>query len=286
MKPGKNPVIKEMEDSQDLDSLIKSLRYAADPELREEAALTIARLSNYDAIESLIRSITEDPDSAVQSTSKQALNDMLGKEDQQAISAYLANPVSDDPWLNEDAAPFFEEVFSPSTLKANIHWDERDIRGLAAVLSGERDLNLKFQAIEALKATPGIQAVDTLAYTALYANEEEIQQAARRALDEMYGKDEAGALLETYRTSGIIPYGDEDEVDEEVIADEAGDDEEDEYEEETDPFSFQNIPNSSPSLYDPQNPVLQEEKTRFIAYLIVALIILFVLGAGYYLLSR
>lgn len=263
------PEIQPMISARDVEGLIRALRYPADAEVRAHAAKGLAALHDTRATESLIRSTLEDPDEAVQKAASQALAELLGSQTaQNALDAFFIEGSDDRPWISEQEQPDSDtEVAHTAT-----GWRLEDIGGLIAVLTNEPSSELKIKAIRALRDVHNTRALDVLGLTALWDEDERVQQAARETLEGFYG-DELPAVLESLRSAESDQTEDEQE-----------------FEEGFDPF--QGAKDRRPSAYDPHqqpktgfSPAVQEDDPAR-KFLLLLLILAVIAGIVFFFLFR
>lgn len=189
------PKIQSLIDAKDMEGLIRALRYPADSEIRTQAAQGLAILHDVKAAESLIRSTLEDPDADVRKAASLALMDLLGSQTaQNALDAFSIDSADDLPWIGEQE--------QPATIVDTTGWRLEDIGGLIAVLTNEPNSDLKLKAIRALQDVHNTRALDVLTLTALWDEDDRVQQAAREALEGFFG-DHLPAILEDYKLSEV-----------------------------------------------------------------------------------
>lgn len=247
----KPPDIPQLIRNNDRQGLEKALRYGGDPEIREQAALGLARLMDPQAIESLIRSHLQDPDEAVRNISRQALDILVGEETaRNAVDAFDRIGISREPWLIEDYDENESEVVQTGD------WNTADIQGLVSVLINERDTRMRLKAIKVLRNLNNTHAVETLAGTVLWDENDEVKMAARKVLEEIFG-DRLEEVLDFYRGS------DEDETEEE--SNEKG------LPEVFSPIA--GFPPRQKQIHAPASPVVQEDNPA-VRFLVAGLIIL------------
>lgn len=185
--------IQSLIDARDVKGLIRALRHPADAGIRAEAAKGLAMLQDASTAESLIRSTLEDPDETVRKAASLALAELLGSQTaQNALDAFSFSSLDEHPWIAEQ---------DPSAAGADTTgWRLEDIGGLIAVLTNEPGSELKLKAIRALRDVHNTHALDVLAMTALWDEDDRVRQAARETLEGFYG-DELPAVLEGFRSS-------------------------------------------------------------------------------------
>ncbi len=230
---------------------MKALRFAGDAEIRAQAVLSIISFSDANTAEDLIRSALEDSDEGVRQIARQALNDLLGKETaRNAVDAFKKTDAEDEPWLIDE----WEDEKSGSG--GSEAWSTADIHGLIAVLTNEPKSEMRLKAIEVLKDLHNTRALEALATTALWDEDDKVKLAAREALEGIYG-DQLAEVLEYFQSPEQEEEADEDEAEEE----------------ETD-GQADSAPLWQGQIKIPPSPTIQEDNPgkRFLAILFILLI--------------
>lgn len=197
-----SPRIFRLVRDRNLAGLIKLLRQPADAGLRAQAAKALADLAEFDATESLIRSLLEDPEPDVRATARQSLQSLLGNQAELAIQAYRSGSPENDPWLIE---PTEEAETNQDSGLDEI--EAGDLDGLIQVARYESSSALRVRAIQWLSRSSDMRATETLAYLAQYDDSLPLRAAALQALTDRYGP-QAEEILASYRVFSL----DEDEV--------------------------------------------------------------------------
>jgi hypothetical protein len=321
-----NPSIEFLKSDNDLDGLVKALRSPRSSTLRAEAAQALGEMGDVKAVESLVRSTLEDPDSAVQAASSAALTQLLGSNAELAIASYRSGPPDPDPWIKpmlagdllegtwdtpndggQSAATGQEDAWGASSdevLDGKTTWNQEDMDGLMALLRSNTPDELRLRAIQAMKSIPDARVVDALASVTLWGEGEAVRRSAKEALEDLVG-DNLEEVLQGYQQAGYVE--DDDEGSQYLyLENEAGTGEEEEEEtlEEDEPEpepayppnrgAKRDPPNrgakrdrSSPSIAAiPNTPVIQEEKPVGQVVLLIFIIIVAAAAVAYYFLSR
>ncbi|NPV75783.1 MAG: HEAT repeat domain-containing protein [Anaerolineae bacterium] len=200
--------IQSLIDARDMEGLIRALRHPTNPETRAQAAKGLAILQDVSAAQSLIRSTLEDPDETVRKAASLALTELLGSQiAKNALDAFSLSSPDEHPWVTEQDPPITEA--------GTTDWRLEDIEGLIAVLTNEPSSELKLKAIRALRDVHNTHALDVLAMTALWDEDNRVQQAARETLEGFYG-DELPTVLESFRLSEADQEEEEEEFEEDL----------------------------------------------------------------------
>ena len=221
----RKPDVEELSKDKDLEGLLHALRFPGSALIRAQAAQALGQLNDSLAVESLIRSMRLDPVVEVQAAARQALEEMFGTTAQNVIQAYpiyadealwIVEKTVDDPIEELEIEEGDEESKEEDEDKDEEDedneesgdkdgdedgWTSDDLGPLITILRSERDPRLRLRAARALGqlGTTDIHAVEALAATALWGEKPSVRAAALQALVKMYGDEEAGRLLETYR---------------------------------------------------------------------------------------
>ena len=228
--PEYSSAIQSMLEDRDLNALVAALRSPADAGLRAQAARALGELGDVDATESLIRALTEDPDTAVQAAARLALTEMHGGNSELVIASYRGGPPEVDEWLVE---PEEEDFDVPSRGSGPL--TEADIDGLLMVVSQESNPVIREKAIRALTNINDTRSTDMLAFLALHGDEDSIRIAAREVLEAHFG-DQAEEIIQAANTDDEDEWTDEEEEDlpNEDENENGEDEEDDELDEELD----------------------------------------------------
>jgi HEAT repeat protein len=179
----------------DIPGLVAALRQPEDADLREAAARALGDLGDVAAVEALIRSVLQDPDSGVRKAARAALDLLVGMDAGLAIASFGAPP--GDPWLVETAEFEFvepEDAEEPYQADLDAFIDEDDLEGLVACLRHPRLPGLRTAAAEALGELGETEAVEPLIRSHLEDPEPEVRQAAYSALDLICGANTSLAI--------------------------------------------------------------------------------------------
>ncbi len=294
--------IERLGNAHDLRGLEKALRNRRNPEMRKDAAVELGLLGNLEAVEPLARAVLQDPDPEVQKMARRALADLVGGESNTVIATYRHHLSATGVWQVGASASGNDEEYlldAPATGEETVkgetyeeweesyeetdeapveeEWDQENLEGMIAVVSHETNPKIRLQAIKALQNSSNMRAIEALSTIALYDENEEISQAARAALEERFGED-ASSIIDSYRKS-------------EELEEESADEEENEVgEPEEQENYFQGpveAPRRSPSFNGQyQSPVIQEDRFRWRAILLVLLVLMILGGIAFLLLSR
>jgi hypothetical protein len=208
--PGYSRSISRLLEDEDLAGLLAMLRQPARPDLRGEAALALADLGDPEATELLVRATREDPETGVRAAAQQALTAMFGSEAASVIASYGA-AFGQDAWLlapqESDAGEKTEGetgLGKHNSGEIELKLSESEVESFARVARYESSQRLRLQAIRVLghSANPSEDTTDVLAELTLFGDAGEIRQAARQALENLYGDDSAG-IIENYRSSAL-----------------------------------------------------------------------------------
>ena len=235
-----SPRIQWLKEDHDIEGLVRALRHPIDPILRAEAAKALAELDDLEAVEYLIRSTLEDPDSGVQKAARSALEDLIGAEANQAISSYRSGPPDPDPWLQDslaeptrkesamDGLPSpVQQSFKIRSLKA-----DGDLDGLVGWLRDPMDPMVREEAALALGELGNLDVTESLIRSHLEDPNEEVRKIARQALESLVGS-QTDLAIAAYRSGPVetdpwlVDYSDhaeEESDDEENWEEMAGDD--------------------------------------------------------------
>lgn len=183
-EPDDLPDLPPPPDPQDagLETLIQTLLHDPDPDARYNAALDLGDLGRLESSEALLQSAAQDTDEEVREAAFEALTDLLGEEAAgDALEKFTPN--------------LDQTVPAIPSLPADPHgWS---ISGLATVLAGEPDPELRRKAVRVLAQIASPAAVDLLADAAI-GGDEAVRSDAEQALRALYG-EEADALLADHR---------------------------------------------------------------------------------------
>ena len=207
----------------DLNALVAALRSPSDAALRAQAARALGEMGDIDATESLIRTLKEDPDTAVQAVARQALTEIHGGSADLVIASYRGGPPEVDEWLVESEDEDFDLLprgGGPLT--------EADIDGLLMVVSQELNPVIREKAIRALAHIQDTRSTDMLAFLALHGDEDSVRSAAREVLEAHFG-DQAAEII---RTADTNPDDEGEWADEEEENESGEQEEDDEFDEE------------------------------------------------------
>jgi HEAT repeat protein len=186
------------------DELIQYLR-GQDSQRRAEAAVELGSRHDTRAVEFLIRSFQEDPNEDVQDAAYEALEDLLGTQAKTAIEAFESDPETDGEWIiPEEEPPAWEEETSLPSV-----WDEEDLVGFISVLRAGGDPAVRVRAIQELKTIRDMRAVDAIALTAVWSNDETVQSEAQKAMEDLFG-DETERVMASYQQHGMLVDNEED----------------------------------------------------------------------------
>lgn len=219
-----SPTIRSLLESHNLNGLVAALRSPVDANLRAQAARALGEMGDIDATESLIRSLLEDPDTAVQAAARQALTAMHGSRSELIIASYRSGPPEVDEWLVEP-----EEENFPPTVRGDGSLTEADIDGLLLVVSQESNPVIREKAIRALEHISDTRSTDMLVYLFLHSEETSIRAAARDVLQAHFG-DKAAEIIQAAKTDTEAgeEWSDEEDGDPlSEVAYESGEDDED-----------------------------------------------------------
>ncbi len=205
-QPDYSPAIRSRLDDRDLNALVAALRSPADAGLRAQAARALGEMGDIDGTESLIRSLLEDPDTAVQAAARQALTQMHGSRSELIIASYRNGPPEIDEWL---VAPEDEDF--PPAARGDGSLTDADIDGLLLVVSQESNPVIREKAIRALEHISDTRSTDMLVYLFLHSAESSTRSAARDVLQAHFG-DKAAEIIQAANTN---PEDDEEWSDEE-----------------------------------------------------------------------
>ena len=211
------PNIKALYEDQDLEGLVDALRFPGSPEVRAEAARALGALSNFEAVESLVYSTRQDPDTFVQKAALAALHELLGNTAEAVIASYGSLP-EDEPWVpvsppEGPGEPGLVDIWKDlEPGRTEVKWGHDDISALIAVLRNESNDVVRLRAIRALSQISSTEAIDALAKVALWEEDDASRAAATAALEEVFGEG-LPEVLQSYRDSA---GGDEDEWDQEI----------------------------------------------------------------------
>ena len=186
--PEYSPVIQSLLSEHDLNGLVAALRSPADAGLRVQAARALGEMGDIDATESLIRSMLEDPETAVQAAARRALQEMHGNQSELVIASYRSGPPEMDEWLVEP-----EEDFDPPAENA-------DIDGLLLVVSHESNPAIREKAIRALAHINDTRSTDLLVYLYLHSQEQSTRAAAYEVLQAHFG-DQADDIIQAVQNA-------------------------------------------------------------------------------------
>ena len=278
-------IVKQMQQSGDLEGLMELLHYPQDAELRAAAAQALGEMLDVNAVEYLIRSTLLDPDPAVRKAAHQALEQLLGNRAQTTIDLYPVDPAEKESWLrpvretllfdiaddgedemddeeydeeddegdeelNEDEDTYQQEEIVKTAETGG--WMGSDLTPLITILRAEGDVRMRVRAARALgqMGTVDMKAVEALAETALWSDSPSVRAEAKNSLEILFGEKEADELLHTYRESkGITGWSDDfykDEVRQDLDEDESGDEDEN-----GEPEEAENTPTPEPVSQEP-----------------------------------
>jgi HEAT repeat protein len=259
-----------------LQSLVKALRTPGNADLRARAATALGARGDYQAVESLVRAVLEDPDGNVQDAAQAALDQLLGSRGAgDAVAAYQSGPPAADTWIEPLLAGDLlkdsldtagrEDVWGAApAVSEPTQWNIEDVDGLLSVLRSHTSQAVILRAIGALKNIEDARVVDVLTSLAKHGEGKTVRQAAKDALEDIVGEN----LPE------VLPDGEEDEfdeMDEEEEEDEEGDEEEGEESDEDELSSEGQFQVSNTG--DSASPVIQEESNSGLTFMAVVLVI-------------
>jgi hypothetical protein len=235
-------------------------------------------------------------------SSEQSQEDLKGSDSGEEKSPLEEDEESEDDLEEESEEDLDEEGQEESVEQGletgEISWGENDIQALVALIRLDHSRNKRIKAIQALSHIPNTRAIDALASIALWSEERRLREAAREALSGIYG-DSLDEVLQSYRQASQEAgfAGDEDDGDKEDDEDE--EDEEEGYEDnEDDDDDEEEVGEVDDAGLDEEDqylqvsssgqpsPVIREEKPGWVTYLLLGLLLVVILVAVVYFLTR
>jgi hypothetical protein len=260
------PNLARVVESQDVTGLEEAMRYGPDVKVRQLAVRAAGQWGNMELVESLVRSMQEDPEELVRKEAYESLYEILGNRTEQVAASYKAGADYEDEWIISD--PRVEEDGELSG-----KWDESSINTLYMMAGDHRDVAKGMKAVAALAEISSTRAVEALISLSLNSPIEKIKLEAQTRLEDFYG-DDLEEVLNSYRAEGqdeLEEYEDlaaGDEINEEEPAAKVGAD-------------WVELPQRGASLRQspPETPsVFQEEGLSAVHIILVGVATLVVIG--------
>ncbi|MDR3575009.1 MAG: HEAT repeat domain-containing protein [Anaerolineaceae bacterium] len=206
------PDVQKLADNQDISGLINALRYPDSVTVRAEAAQALGELSDDQAVESLARSVMEDPASEVKRAARSALEEMYGNVADSILSSYQNAPAYSEPWIKGKSDDQVEqsEIEPTEASTASIHFDipwlkkNKDLDGLLEALRYLDDPAGRAAAAIALGDLGYKEMAEYLVRALLEDPDQKVQSAAHQALVEMFG-NEISNVIASYRQGSAYP---------------------------------------------------------------------------------
>jgi hypothetical protein len=293
----RRPDINSLFEDQDIEGLIRALRFPGSPEVRAEAARALGALNNFEAVESLAHSSRRDPDISVRKAALEALHELLGNTAESIIATYGPLP-GDEPWIPASGPA------EPATEESAARWNREDIPALFSILRTEKNVAMRLRAIQALSQIDSTEAIDALVKVALWEEDDASSEAAAAVLEEKFGED-LPEVLESYQEGAAGDEGEwdleaeESSEDEDVLPEEKDVPAEEEPVAEAQPeetaaglevkSSSQVVDALRPAPVNAQirkEPVIQEVKAGWTTALLIGLLLLAAVAVIIYLLTR
>lgn len=229
--PGYSRIIARLLQEKDLENLLGLLRNPLQAEQREQAALALGDLGDFEATELLVRASREDPDGGVRAAARQALSTLLGAEAQQVIASYPENTAG-TPWLkkateyvpaqhavddevdeseefashsDEDSAEEDEDAEENQGIVADL-LARKDANGLIALLRNPQQADLRAQAAQSLAELGKMEATELLVRATHEDPEGSVRSAARQALQTMFGIEATQVIASYAGTAAPDPW--------------------------------------------------------------------------------
>ena len=210
--PAYIPNIQKLQTNEDLQGLIKALRYPGNIAVRAAAAQALGSLANDRAVESLVRSALEDPASEVKRAARSALEEMYGNVADSILASYRNAPAYPEPWINETSDSQMDESgLEPiSAAASTVHFDiprlkkNKDLDGLLEALRYFEDPAVRASAAAALGELGNKEMAEYLVRSLLEDPDQKVQSAAHQALLEIFG-NEVSNVIASYWTGPAYP---------------------------------------------------------------------------------
>jgi HEAT repeat protein len=212
MMPSRIPDVQQLQANEDLQGLIKALRYPDSVAIRTEAAQALGKLGNDQSVESLVRSALEDPVGEVKRAARSALEEMYGSVADSILTSYQNAPAYPEPWIQETSETQLEEP-GPEQMEAgvsSVHFDiqwlkkSKDLDGLLEALRYSGSPAIRVTAAAALGELGNKEMAEYLVRSLLEDPDQKVQFSAQQALLEMFG-NEAGNVIASYRSGSAYP---------------------------------------------------------------------------------